>query len=174
MTTFAERVMGAARLNAATYEEVEADETATGQALAVVVLSSVAGGIGAAGLGTPGVVAGTIGALVGWVAWAALTYVIGTQLLPEPQTNANVGQLLRTIGFAGAPGLFRIFGIIPFLGRLVYLVVSVWLLVAMVIAVRQALDYKSTARAVGVCLIGWLVSLAIAAVIAVMFTRTVF
>lgn len=174
MATFAKRVMGAARLNPGTYEEVEADENATGQALAVVVLSSIAGGIGAAGLGTPGVVAGTIGALVGWVAWAALTYVIGTQLLPEPQTNANVGQLLRTIGFAGAPGLFRIFGVIPFLGRLVYIVVSVWLLAAMVLAVKQALDYRSTARALGVCLIGWLVSIAVALAFAVMFTRTTF
>jgi hypothetical protein len=120
MATFAERVIGAARLNVATYEEVEADEKATAQALAVVVLSSVASGIGAAGLGSGGVIVYTIAAMIGWVAWAALTYVIGTQLLPEPQTRANLGELLRTIGFAGAPGLFRIFSIIPFLRWIVY------------------------------------------------------
>lgn len=173
MATFTQRMIGAARLDVATYEEVEADETATGQALAVVVLSSVAGGIGAAGLGSGGVIVGTIAALIGWVAWAALTYVIGTQLLPEPQTKANMGELLRTIGFAGAPGVFRIFSIIPFVRWIIYAIVSIWLVVAMIIAVRQALDYQSTLRAVAVCVIGWLISTALAFLFLVMFNPTV-
>lgn len=172
MATFTDRMIGAARLDVQTYEEVEADQTATGQAMVVVLLSGLAGGIGSLGLGAlgpPSLFAGVVAALVGWVAWAALTYLIGTRLLPEPQTRSALGELLRTIGFAATPGIFRIFGVVPILGRVVYVLVSVWLLVAMVIAVRQALDYTSTARAVGVCVVGWLLSVAVALAISAMF-----
>jgi hypothetical protein len=108
-----------------------------------------------AGLG--GIAFGTVSALLGWYIWAYLTYLIGTRLLPEPQTSATHGELLRTIGFSSSPGLLRIVGIIPGLTGLIFLVAGVWMLVAMIIAVRQALDYQSTLRAVGVCIIGWLI-----------------
>ena len=107
--------------------------------------------------GFGGVLLGTIFALVGWYVWAYLTYFIGTKLLPEPQTTADHGELLRTIGFSSSPGLIRVLGVIPGFAGPVFLVASIWMLIAMVIAVRQALDYKSTFRAVGVCLIGWIV-----------------
>ena len=158
MASFTDRMTGAARLDVHTYEEVEADTGATGQAMGVVLLSSVAGGIGSVGLGAGGVIVGTVAALIGWVAWAFLTYFIGTRLLAEPQTRADAGELMRTLGFAQSPGLVRIVGIVPGVGPLVFGIVSIWMLVAMVIAVRQALDYTSTLRAVGVCLVGWLVS----------------
>lgn len=154
-----QKMIGAATLNVNVYEQVEADESATSEAMIVVVLSSLAAGIGAIG-GSGGVLA-IVGAmilsLVGWVIWAFLSYLIGTKVLPEPTTQADVGQLLRTTGFAQSPGLLRVFGIIPFLGVLINFVVGVWMLIAMVIAVRQALDYKSTPRAIGVVVIGWLV-----------------
>jgi hypothetical protein len=157
MANIQDRIIRAAKLDARLYEEVEADREATGQAMAVVVMSALAAGIGSLGSGGPfGIVVGTILALVGWLIWAFLTYFIGTRLLPEPQTKADFGELLRTIGFASAPGLLRVFGVLPGLGALVFLVAGIWMLVAMVIAVRQALDYTSTSRAVGVCLIGWL------------------
>jgi len=131
-----------------------------GQAMGVVVLSSIAGGIGTpAGVGLSGILIGTIAALVAWYVWAFLTYLIGTKLLPETQTKADVGELLRTIGFSSSPGMIRVLGIIPFLRGLVFLVAGVWMLVAMIIAVRQALDYQSTLRAVGVCIIGWIVQM---------------
>ena len=101
----------------------------------------------------------TIVALVGWYIWAYLTYFIGTKLLPEAQTTADHGELLRTIGFSSSPGLIRILGIIPGLTNLVFTVAGIWMLIAMVIAVRQALDYTSTLRAVGVCLIGWIIQI---------------
>jgi len=157
MANFQDRIIRAAKLNVHLYEEVEADKGAMGQAMAVVILSSIAGGIGTpAGLGLGGILIGTIAALVAWYIWAFLTYFIGTKLLPEPQTKADVGELLRTIGFSSSPGLIRVLGIIPFLRGLVFLVAGVWMLVAMVIAVRQALDYQSTLRAVGVCIVGWI------------------
>ncbi len=162
MSTFAERMIGAARLDVHTYEEVEADTKATTQAMGVVVLSSLAQGV--AGLtqgGVFGFVAGAMGALIGWFIWAFLVYIIGTKLLPEPQTRSDLGELLRTTGFSASPGLLRVLGAIPLFGGWIILAVSIWMLIAMIIAVRQALDYQSTGRAVGVCLIGWFVFIVI-------------
>ena len=158
MSTFVKRMIGAASLDVPTYEEVEADTTATTQAMGVVVLSSLAQGIGFVTQGGGvGFIVGAIGALIGWIIWAFLVYLIGTKLLPEPQTRSDLGELLRTTGFAAAPGLLRVLGVIPLLGGLIMPAVTIWMLIAMVIAVRQALDYKSTFRAVGVCLMGWIV-----------------
>ena len=161
MTHLKDRMIRAAKLDVDLYEEVEADQGALHQAMLVVVLSSVAAGIGSFGQGgLGGVLLGTIVAIAGWYTWAYLTYFIGTRLLPEPQTKADHGELLRTIGFSSAPGLIRVLGVIPWLTEIVFLVASIWMLVAMVIAVRQALDYESTWRAVGVCVIGWIVQAA--------------
>ena len=158
MASFGERVIGAAKLDVGTFEEVEADTSATPQAMGVVVLSSIAAGIGAySDGGLRMTVLITVTALIAWFIWAGLTYLIGTKILAEPTTKADMGELLRTTGFAQAPGILRVLGIIPVLGGLVSLVASVWILVAFVIAVRQALDYKSTGRAVAVCLIGFVV-----------------
>jgi len=161
MADLKNRIMRAAKLDVSLYEEVEADKDALGQAMTVVVLSSLAAGVGASQGGLAGIVLGIIAALVGWYAWAYVTYLIGTKLLPEPQTEADLGQLLRTTGFSSAPGLIRVLGIIPGPTGVVFLVASIWMLVAMVIAVRQALDYSNTFRAVGVCLIGWVVQVLI-------------
>ncbi len=162
MNTFINRIFRAAKLDAHLYEEVEADKGAMRQAMLVVVLSGVAAGVGSISKGGPlGIVLGTATALVGWYIWAFLTYLIGTKLLPEPQTKSDIGELLRTIGFSSSPGLIRVLGIIPGMEKLVFPVATVWMLVAMVIAVRQALDYKGTLRAVGVCVIGWIIQIAI-------------
>ena len=148
-------MVGAAKLNVDVYEEVEADSTATRQAMGVVLLSSVAAGVGSAAFGA-GVIAGAVAALLSWVIWAFLTYLVGTRLFPEPQTEADTGQLMRTLGFAQSVGVLRVFGSVPVLGPLLLGIVSVWMLVAMVIAVRQALDYTSTWRAAAVCIVAWL------------------
>ena len=156
MASLSERMIGSAKLDVHTYEEVEADTNATGQALMVVVLSSIAQGIGTLTLGGLwGLLAGTVSALVGWFIWAFLVYLIGTKLLPEPNTRSDVSELLRTTGFSASPGLLRVLGLVPLLGGLIMFAVNIWMLIAMVIAVRQALDYESTGRAIGVCVIGW-------------------
>lgn len=158
MTSFKNRVIRAARLDAAVYEEVEADKGAMQQALSVVLLSSLAAGIGTFSTGgLAGIAGGLFASLIGWFLWALLTYLIGAKLFPQVQTRADMGEMLRTIGFSSSPGLIRIFGIIPGLTGLVFLVASVWMFVAMVVGVRQALDYTTTLRAVGVCLLGWLI-----------------
>ncbi len=152
------RVLRAARLDASLYEEVEADRAAMTQALAVVLMSGLAAGVG--GLlktGPVSLLIGTGSAISGWLVWAGLTYLIGAKLFPEPETKTDLGEMLRTIGFASAPGIVRAFGVIPGITEGVFIAASIWMLAAMVVAARQALDYKSTARAIGVCVLGWLI-----------------
>ena len=161
MPSLQDRMIRAAKLDVQLYEEVEADQGAMVQAMTVVILSALAAGIGSANVGLLGMVISMIAALIGWYVWAFLTYFIGTKLLAEPQTRSDHRELLRTIGFSSAPGLIRVLGIIPGLRTLLFLVAGIWMLVAMVIAVRQALDYTSTGRAIGVCVIGWVVQILI-------------
>lgn len=158
MNIFIARIIRAMKLDVRLYEEVEADKTALPQAMAVVAASSIAAGIGAGvKIGPEGMLLGALAALAGWYIWAWLVYLIGTKLLPQPQTKSDIGELLRTIGFSTAPGLIRVLGVIPGVGQFVFWACGIWMLVAMVIAVRQALDYNSTWRAVGVCLVGWII-----------------
>ncbi|MFO7760620.1 MAG: YIP1 family protein [Thermodesulfobacteriota bacterium] len=162
MANLIERMIRAAKLDIELYEEVEADTTAMPQAVAVVVLSSIAAGIGTINVtGISSIVMVTISALIAWFVWALLIYIIGGKIMPEPQTSTDLGELLRTIGFSSSPGMIRILGIIPVPGlyNILSLIAGVWMLIAMVVAVRQALDYKSTGRAIGVCLIGWLIQI---------------
>ena len=158
--SFNNRIIRATMLDSNLYEEVESDKGALGQAMTIVVLSSIAAGIGLYKTGGfSGIITGTMASLISWYIWAYLTYFIGTKFLPEPQTEADLGELLRTIGFSSSPGLLRVFYFIPGIGALVYLISSFWMLVAMIIAVRQALDYNSTLRAVGVCVIGYIIQI---------------
>ncbi|MEQ9737923.1 MAG: YIP1 family protein, partial [Algiphilus sp.] len=156
----------------ATFESVEHDQNATLQALAVVVLVAVATGLGGmAAAGITGLIVGIVAAVIGWAIWAGLIWLIGTKLLPEESTEADWGQVARTTGFAQSPGLLRIFGFIPVVGPLVVLVASIWQLVAVVVAIRQALDYTQTWRAIVVVLIGWLINLAIFMLLGVNVTQ---
>ena len=132
-------------------------KSATLQAALVVVLSSIAAGIGAISLGASNFLMAPLLSLVSWYIWAYLIYFIGAKLFPEKNTEADHGQLLRTIGFSSAPGLIRIFGFTPELMSITFIGSGIWMMVAMVIAVRQALDYESTWRAIGVVVIGFLV-----------------
>jgi len=175
-TSFVIRMFGAMSLDAAIYEEVEADRGATGQAMAVVVLSSLAAGVGIsgrAGFSAMGAVTISAIAVIAWAAWALVTFEIGARLMPQPQTRADVGELLRTIGFATAPGVLRIFGIIPSVTIPAFAITSVWMLLTMIVAVRQALDYTNTGRAVAVCVLGWILAGVIAVTLGLFFGPTV-
>lgn len=147
-----DRMWGAALLDDRTYEDVEADTTATGQAAGVVVLVALAQAIGSAGLGLGEMFAGMVAALVGWLVWAAVTYLIGDKLLGG---TATWGELLRTLGFAQTPGLLVVVGFVPVLGALARFVAAVWTLVAGIVAIRQALDF-GTGKAILTAVLGWL------------------
>jgi hypothetical protein len=176
-TNFFRRLAGAAMLDAGTYEDVEADRAATPQAFAVVVLSSLAAGIGtrisADGAASVAFFASTsVIAVLAWAAWALLTFEIGSRLLPTPDTRADPGELLRTLGFAATPGLIQVFGVLPGARVPVVTLAVAWTLAASVVAVRQALDYTSTGRALAVCGLGGFLSLVFAMVLGLIFGPT--
>lgn len=159
-----ERMLGAARLNVHTFEDVENDPSATTQAMLVVIIVSIAAAIGGAGeLFTEGgnilwgLVIGIAGGLLRWALWALVVFFVGTTILKTPQTHATWGQVARCTGFAQSPGVLQVFIFIPIVGPLIAFAASIWQLVAMVIGVRTALDYDSTWRAVGVVVIGFLI-----------------
>jgi hypothetical protein len=157
MAQLVERMVRAARLDPRLYAEVEADREARGQAVRVVLLTSLAAGIGSyTYAGVSGLILETLAALFGWYVWLSLTYVIGAKIFPAPQTCTSHGALRRALAFASVPGLLRVFGVVPGLTGTAFLLAAIWMLIAAIVAVRQALDYTSTARACGVCMLGWL------------------
>ena len=146
------RMIGAATLDIQTYEEVEADSSATGQAAAVVAMVAVASGIGTAGEGLSSALLAPVAAIVGWLIWAGVTYLIGDKILGG---TATWGELLRTLGFAQAPGVLYLLAILPLVGGVIRFVLPFWLLAAGIVAIRQALDF-STGKAVITAILGWL------------------
>jgi hypothetical protein len=157
MASMFRRMAGAARLDAATYEEVEADKSATVQAVAIAVVSSLAIVIGDYHQGDGNVLLRMAGGLAGWLSWLFFVWLVGVKLVPEPETRSDLGELIRTTGFGLTPGLFRILGLLPVVGWLLVIAAWLWTLAASVIAVRQALDYKSLGRAIFVCVVGFAV-----------------
>ena len=164
------RMIGAARLNAQTYEEVEADRSSTLGAIFVAVMACIAAAIGSGAQNVISLFSATIVLLTTWIVWVGLTYVIGTRLLPEPQTHADIGEVLRTTGFSASPGILHLLGVLPWVGLPIFIGITVWMLLTFVVAVRQALDYASSARALAVCLLGWLIH----GVLFFAFVRTAF
>jgi hypothetical protein len=156
-----DRMVRAAKLDPNVYEEVEADKSATLQAALVVIITAVAVGVG--GLrdgGGAGLIGGVVVGLLAWVVWAWLSYIIGTKMFPEAETQADWGQLARTMGFAHSPRVLGVLGIIPYVGAIIGLIVFFWVWACMIVAVRQALDYKSTWRAAGVTFLGFAINVA--------------
>ena len=176
MGLFAYRLLGAAMLDAGMYEGIEADRKTTRQAMAVVLLSSLAAGIGSSDwLGTRIVTSVAVSALavVMWSAWAMLVFQIGTRVLPGPETEADWGQLLRTTGFAAAPGLLQVFGVISPIRVPVFALATIWMFAAMVVGVRHALDYQSAGRAIAVCALAAALVLTVAVSLALAFSTSV-
>ena len=157
MSIYFRRIVGAFALDPLAYEDVEADASATTQAGVTVLLSSAAAGVGAQGFGGElwAVVPFAVVTLLAWAAWALLTFEVGSRLLPGARTHSDPGELLRTIGFAAAPGLLLVLGVLPGMAVPIFVMASLWMLAAMIVAVRQALDYDTTIHAVAVCLFGW-------------------
>ena len=150
------RIFRAIKIDVELYEEVERDKSATIQAGLVVVLSSMAAGVGALQLGASNFLLAPIFSLISWYVWAYIIYFVGVKLFPEKNTKSNHGELLRTIGFSSAPGLIRVFGVTPDLMAVTFLGSAFWMLACMVVGVRAALDYKSLWRALGVVIVAWL------------------
>ena len=168
------RMLGAARLNVDTYEEVERDGGATIQALLVVILAAIAVGVGTILEGVifgggadllDGLVFGVIRGVVSWAVWALVAWIIGTTILKTRDTDADWGQLARGTGFAQTPGLLNVLVFIPIAGVIIGVAVFFWQVAGMMIAVRQSLDYTSTWRAFGVVIIALIPVLIINAIL---------
>ena len=176
MTLFIRRFIGALVLDAGAYEDIESDRNAGASAVLVIALACAAGAFAARSLsvfGSPGFAIAMAMMIGWWIVWAMLITAIGTRLLPEPQTRSNPSELLRSIGFAATPGTLYAFAAIPVAAPYVFVLVSLWMIAATVIAVRQALDFTTTWRAVAVCAIAWLLSFGVIAAISAVFTRPV-
>ena len=174
-STYGYRLMRAAVLDPGVFEEVEADRTAVAQALATVVLSSLAAGVGAGGAQGDSLKTFTVFsalALGSWILWAALILQVGGRLMPESQTKTSFTELLRTTGFAAAPGLFQAFAAFPGVTLMVFAMTAVWMLAAMVVAVRQALDFRTTGHALAVCAVAWALAVVLPLVTALVLSRS--
>ena len=152
------RMLGAARLSVDTYEDVEHDNGATIQALLVVVIVTIASVVGELLRGgeaevASALVAGIIRGVASWALWALLTWIVGTTILKTEGTEADWGQLARGTGFAQTPGILQVLYFIPAVGGVISFLAYLWTFAAMVVAVRQSLDYTSTLRAFFVILI---------------------
>jgi hypothetical protein len=163
-----ERMIGAAKLDVKVINEIEADRNAMSQAILVVIISAISAGIGALAVGWVWLIISIIVALIGWAIFAALVFWIGTKYFKEETTHADWGQVARVLGFAQSPGVFRFLGIIPFIGGLISLAITIWIIVASVIAIREALDYKATSTAVIVAILAFIPLLVFNIVISVL------
>jgi Yip1-like protein len=168
--TFGERIIGAAKLDANTFEDIERDPTAISQAVGVIALAAVSTGIGNVWYGgLTGIIFGVFTSLIGYAVWAVIVWLVGTKVMPDPATKADFQETFRVIGFAAAPGLLGFVTIIPLLGWLLMICIWLWQIAAMVIAVKQVLDYTDTFKAVVVVIIGFVVNFVITAMIGAMF-----
>ncbi len=163
--SFSQRMIGAAMLDVPTYEEVEHDADATMQAAGVVVIVAVCAALGGAAHGEGGVIGRPIASLLGWLVWSGVTYFIGTRLF---EGVATWGEMLRTIGFAHSPGVLFLAGVVPILGGFASAAAGIWMLIAGIVAIRQALDV-STGKALMTAFLGWLAGVAIGFLLAVVF-----
>jgi len=160
--TFGDRVVGAMKLDEQTFEDVERDPTAIGQAVGVVVLAAISSGIGNIYYGgITGIVTAAIMSVISFLVWSTIVWLVGTKLMPEPTTQADLPQTFRTLGFAAAPGLASVITIIPLLGWLLMFVIWLWQIAAMVVAVKAVLDYSTIGKAIVVVLIGFVINLII-------------
>ena len=157
ISIFFNRVFRAIKIDIDLYEEVESDKSATIQAGMVVVLSSLAAGVGAIHLGASNLLLAPLLSLLSWYVWAYIIYFVGVKIFPDPETKSDHGELLRTIGFSSAPGIIRVFGFTPTLMTVTFIGSAFWMLACMVVAVKSALDYKSMWKAFGVVVFAWVI-----------------
>jgi hypothetical protein len=160
LMTFGDRIVGAMKLDPNAFEDVERDPTAIGQSVGVIALAAVAAGIGNIYYGgLTGIVSGAFMSVISFLIWSLIIWLVGTKVLPEPATKADYPETFRVLGFAAAPGLASVLTIIPLLGWLLMFVIWLWQIAAMVVAVRQVLDFSTTGKAIVVVIIGFIINI---------------
>jgi len=157
ISLFLNRIFRSVKIDPEVFNEVQKDKNATISAAIVVILSSSAAGIGAASLGASNFLLAPVFSLISWFVWAYIVYFVGVKLFPDTKTKTTQFALLRAIGFSSAPGMIRIFGFNEDLMTVTFIGAAFWMLVCMVVAVKETLNYKSLWKAFGVVIISWFV-----------------
>ncbi len=163
--SFSSRVMGVLRLVSKVYLDIAADNTATTQAAIVVAAAAIAGAIGGIRNGGEGIIGGLLTAIISWVIFASVGWFVGTRLLGAPQAAGGSRRLLRTTGFAQAPGVLSVFGAIPIIGPILAVVAGIWGLITQVMAIREGLQV-STSKAIVTAIVSFIVIVIVLALIA--------
>jgi hypothetical protein len=116
------RIMRLARLDTTVFDEVRMDPTATASSFVVAAAATVAAGLGGwlwwiqktdfdgGKVFVQSVILGSIFAVLLWVVWLFVVYVLLTQVFRE---RADLQQLIRTMGMAAAPLGLSILLLIP-------------------------------------------------------------
>jgi len=155
------RILRAIRLDPTVYREIAADEAAMGQAAIIVVIVSLLSAIGSSFGTENGLVSLLVnwitGIVVGWIVWAVLTYFIGSKLFGGRSSTA---EMMRVLGFASAPRLLGILGVIPCVGWIAPIIGWILAFVAGFIAVRESMEFE-TGNAILTVVISWVISFAI-------------
>ncbi len=160
MRVLIERMLRAIRLDPSLYGEVIQQPEALSQTIRIVIISGISAGIGSLGRGgVMGALIVSIGAIISWVIWAYFVMAFGMKVMPESEVIVNQGDFFRAIGFSSAPGVIRVLGIVPYLYFISVFIGHIWMIVSMVVAVKQVLNYKTDLQAFKVCLIGWFLML---------------
>lgn len=164
-----DRVVGVFKLESATFEEIEHDEGATGQAALVVLIVVFISAFGTGFAGTvsgqgffPNFLSTLLSGLVGWALISAILYFVGTAFF---KGEATIGEMLRVVGFAYAP---QILGVIPCIG---WLIGFIWTFAALIVATRQGLDI-TTGKALVTIIIAAIAYAIVVLIIAAIFGGT--
>jgi hypothetical protein len=152
MNSLVRQTIGAMTFRAAIYREIATQPGATAPAIGILLLSCFVPG-------SVSIVYGTLGGILysfsGWAIWICLAYMIGAKIFPESPVDSGLLRLLRAGGFAASPALLGFFGLAAVVGHILPITTTVWVIAATAVAIREALQYRTTSRAVAVCLASW-------------------
>ncbi|MFH1414945.1 MAG: hypothetical protein ABIH89_02530 [Elusimicrobiota bacterium] len=150
------RILRVLKLEDELYREVESVPDAISEAVIIVIISSIAAGIGSLGkIGLTGIIIITLGSLVNWIIWAFLVYFIATNIIRGSRVYLSQGDFLRVVGFASAPGIIRILALLPGMYYIVHIIAHLWMIASMIVAVREVFMFEKTSGAVKVSIVGW-------------------
>lgn len=172
LKTLKGRIIRASKLDVKFYEEISTDDTALGQALVIIVSSSLAAGIGGIPkFGWSHVFVGTFVNLASWFLWVYIIYILGTKLARWSGSRVSFPQLLSTLGFSASPGLLRILGLVPFTTDVIFFISAAWMLIAVIVAARLALDYRRIRQSVIICVGSWIIQFLIILILLTLFLK---
>ena len=123
----------------------------------IMILDGIAGAVAANNIMKTAVAMSGLTAIVTWVLWSVLVFVIGVKIFPDKQTKAPFKKVLTAVGFAHAPGLLRFFAVTPDLMIPIILLTQFWIFAALIISTKQILNLKSNFKSFGIVFLSFLI-----------------